>query len=666
MSQPTPVNLSPQGTFTGRPDRYLTSQIQHISHRSPRVSYPSYWPYSYWQQSSTQDIWANALARPEAVGYVIINPSSGPGTQISNDWEIQSRLVRNTGATTLGYVSTNYANKGPARAIGSRSSNTILEEIQRYIDWYKVDGVFLDEVSNGWNEEQSQDHLWYQSLSDQITSRFGAGFITIGNPGVATREEYLPLFDTLVTFENTAERYLTTNQDQILPYHYRNQPKSKFWHMIHDVTSLEQAQACLKRATQLKTGHIYLTEDTNDHDAAAGEMWGNPYDALPSPELLSLQLDWATPTSPNPTPLLSLPPQPLTSIIGDSFSSNTYGNNQGQPWWMATFSQTNLTLVQNYSQAGWNLRDMITGLDSIPSQLTRAAADPSQYVIVCSGGNDVSANRTSAQFRTDLLEVHAILSAQNKHVIFIFPHHLFAQYHSQFATQYLALHDTMRSVAHQTNSTFISTFNQLGSPKTGLNAMFDQGDNMHVTPQGHHALGSFIAQTLINNPYLPITHSTPVYTPTPIPSPQAFYSTSQDQSAIATTTNTTLFPSGSVHRLRASSGGYASVATTSTTIPVNSLVRLSFSYHITNYPSSAVILSDPSSGFLVSSVALPSQDQVSLFGGYKLANAQGSTSIVVRTPSTSTGGFGFNFVLQNPAGTAECIVDIGNVRVDVL
>lgn len=270
-----------------------TRGIRHQARAGRFISFPSYWWASYYQENPNLDYWAQTLRRPDRVGFVIVNPNSGPSDATNPDWEIQSRIARHSGATVLGYVSTNYADAGPARAVGSRSHAVILDEIDRYVRWYRVEGVFLDEVSNGWNDAQANDHFWYQELTAKIRAAYGAEFVLVGNCGVNCRAEYLPLFDTVVTYENTAAGYLQASQDQLEPQHFAGQPRSKFWHMVHDVESPDQAQEILARAAELTVSHLYLTDDSNDHKPDAGEMWGNPYDVPPAAWLLEEQLRWA-------------------------------------------------------------------------------------------------------------------------------------------------------------------------------------------------------------------------------------------------------------------------------------------------------------------------------------------------------------------------------------
>lgn len=254
-----------------------------------QISTPSYWPHSYWQENVVKDIWRTALENRHT-GLFIVNPNSGPGAEAAHDWVTQSRIIEEYGKKAIGYVSTNYADKGPAREKGTRNKAVILKEIQNYLDWYSISGIFLDEVSNGWNDEQSKDHEFYADLVKDIRAKH-PDLLLVGNCGAVPRDQYLDYFDVVVTYEQSAERYLKEAPSNIHPRGFRKHGGEKFWHMIHDVTSPRQAEEILARAAHFGVHHVYLTTDSNYHEPPA--LWGNPYDTPPVPWLTALMGQWA-------------------------------------------------------------------------------------------------------------------------------------------------------------------------------------------------------------------------------------------------------------------------------------------------------------------------------------------------------------------------------------
>ena len=69
----------------------------------------------------------------------IVNPNSGPGTFRNPPYVEALRYCHRQGQQVIGYVSTDYA---------TRPLAATLSDIAKYYRWYRVDGIFLDEMSN--------------------------------------------------------------------------------------------------------------------------------------------------------------------------------------------------------------------------------------------------------------------------------------------------------------------------------------------------------------------------------------------------------------------------------------------------------------------------------------------------------------------------------------
>ncbi len=109
----------------------------------PAYFYPSFEPaQSYW----------NELTAAAAAGVrvtAIMNPDNGPGTLPNSDYASAITGFRLAGGKVLGYVYTCYGGGTCVSGLPStRSAADVLADAQRYADWYKVDGIFLDEMSN--------------------------------------------------------------------------------------------------------------------------------------------------------------------------------------------------------------------------------------------------------------------------------------------------------------------------------------------------------------------------------------------------------------------------------------------------------------------------------------------------------------------------------------
>lgn len=232
------------------------------------------------------------VTRGMPLGFVILNIGNGSGQSLDPDFLEQSKRARNAGAKLLGYVRTDY---------GRRDRGEILAEIRNHRDWYAVDGVFLDEGINGWGEQESLIPAFVELYQD-IKGEFGEDFTVVTNPGSNTVQTLVDASDVQMCFENSADKYLDTT----FPDFYQQYPAERFWHVIHDAT-VENVHAVLERATYLRAGHLYVTDDkfvpSGDPQAPAS----NPYDDVPSQAILDAQRYWVAGTDTLDSALAEIP-----------------------------------------------------------------------------------------------------------------------------------------------------------------------------------------------------------------------------------------------------------------------------------------------------------------------------------------------------------------------
>lgn len=221
------------------------------------------------------------VTRGMPLGFVILNIGNGSGVSLDPDFLEQSKRARNAGAKLLGYVRTDY---------GRRDRAEILAEIRNHRDWYQVDGVFLDEGINGWGEQESLVPAFVELYQD-IKSEFGDEFTVVTNPGSNTVQALVDASDVQMCFENSADKYL----DATFPDFYQQYPAERFWHVIHDAT-VENVHAVLERATYLRAGHLYVTDDKFVPSGDPQSPASNPYDDVPSQAILDAQRYWVTGT----------------------------------------------------------------------------------------------------------------------------------------------------------------------------------------------------------------------------------------------------------------------------------------------------------------------------------------------------------------------------------
>ncbi|MBF1543598.1 MAG: spherulation-specific family 4 protein [Prevotella salivae] len=253
-------------------NKYALSNEQFFS----PVTY--YWA-DYYKNENSQ--WGKVLDL-DHLGFTIINNANGAGAEKSTDFEKQVAIARSKGVKILGYVHTGY---------GQRDKTEILSDVRKHIEWYGVDGIFLDETISGWTAEQVALIPHYQELHDEI-KKLNSRLFVVANPGTNTIEAVLPTADIFMTYESNANQYITAkdykDRDIIItqPY-YRTQPKARFWHVVYGVTP-ENYLKVMERAQKEHVGHVYFTDKMKEDNKKPD------YSKAPSPYLLDVQEAWAS------------------------------------------------------------------------------------------------------------------------------------------------------------------------------------------------------------------------------------------------------------------------------------------------------------------------------------------------------------------------------------
>lgn len=266
-----------------------------------------YWP-DYYQDGKPGQFskWAQTLKFRDNLGYVILNRNSGDWEAQEVDFQKQGELALGAGAKkVLFYIKTQYGaainpdaeeNRGIPNA-AKFTKEYILEHLKRAKHWYGdlVQGVFLDEVINGWDARK--DRLpWYKDLIDTIRRENGLDFVIAINTGSNISQAVCDLdFDVCMMFEGTATKFLEEDPTSpILPDHMKAYPSTRWWAVVHSVTS-ENYQKVFDKADNLAISHLYVTDGFLVEDPQNGGQWhpvGNPYENPPGAEIRELIIPW--------------------------------------------------------------------------------------------------------------------------------------------------------------------------------------------------------------------------------------------------------------------------------------------------------------------------------------------------------------------------------------
>lgn len=251
--------------------------------------------------------WANILKFAGSLGIVILNRNSGNWDEFDVDFKKQAELALAAGAKcAVFYVKTQYLaatlpQGDPGRNnvpdVDKYTEEYILGQIAKAKEQYGdvCQGVFLDEAINGWGAQAGRIPA-YKSLIDKIRARYGKEFLIVINSGSNISEDMCKLdFDVCMMFEKDAAAFL--NEDQgtpILPDHMKAYPSTRWWAVVHGVTS-ENYKSVFDKADKLGIAHLYITDGQLREDPQQGGQWapvGNPYANPPSQHILDLVVPW--------------------------------------------------------------------------------------------------------------------------------------------------------------------------------------------------------------------------------------------------------------------------------------------------------------------------------------------------------------------------------------
>lgn len=251
--------------------------------------------------------WAQILKFAGSLGIVILNRNSGNWDEFNVDFKKQAELALAAGAKrAVFYVKTQYLaatlpTGDPGRAnvpdVDKYTEEYILSQIDKATTQYGdvCQGVFLDEAINGWGAQADRIPA-YKSLIDKIRAKYGKEFLIVINSGANISEDMCKLdFDVCMMFEKDAAAFLVEDPGTpILPDHMKAYPSTRWWAVVHGVTS-ENYKSVFDKADKLGISHLYITDGQLREDPQRGGQWepvGNPYANPPSQHILDLVVPW--------------------------------------------------------------------------------------------------------------------------------------------------------------------------------------------------------------------------------------------------------------------------------------------------------------------------------------------------------------------------------------
>ncbi|KAJ5513320.1 Spherulation-specific family 4 [Penicillium fimorum] len=204
-------------------------------------------------------IYDTVAAHPSIPFYLIINPSTGPGTTEYPDEVFITAIAKlNSYSNTklLGYTYTKQ---------GTRASSEVEKDIAVYAKWanyaeqnIRLSGIFFDEAADG---EDPSKLAYFQNLSRK--SKSSSLSTVVFNPGVKLKADVAKWFeaaDFIVEFENTYANWVARAPDENFstPEHY-----GKDAVILNQTPEDASIDDVVRLAKDMGLGAIYLASDDN-------------------------------------------------------------------------------------------------------------------------------------------------------------------------------------------------------------------------------------------------------------------------------------------------------------------------------------------------------------------------------------------------------------------
>ncbi|WP_329136207.1 spherulation-specific family 4 protein [Streptomyces sp. NBC_01476] len=198
--------------------------------------------------------WAE-LARPGApLDWVAFDVARGPGSRPDPLHAEALTRVRENGVPVLGLLDT---------AHGIRPFGELVSDASHYLDWYRVDGFYLDRAPTlrGGAAECRRVVTTLRALLD-ADRRPGVPPLVVLAPGVHPYPGYAEFADQLVTFNGPWTRYRWSEA----PQWTASYPPTRFAHLVHGVPEAHLDTA-LRVARWQGAGTVCFTDRTDREGA---------------------------------------------------------------------------------------------------------------------------------------------------------------------------------------------------------------------------------------------------------------------------------------------------------------------------------------------------------------------------------------------------------------
>ncbi|MGW0735046.1 spherulation-specific family 4 protein [Streptomyces sp. NPDC002851] len=199
----------------------------------------------------------SVAAEAAPLHWTVLNVADGPGARPDPHCLEAAGRLRNTGSRVLGHLDLDF---------GDRCFGELVSEAHRYLDWYQVDGFYLDRAPT----ERAALPDTRRTTTTLKALVGGADAHLVLGPGTHPYPGYAETADQLVTFSGTWADY---RWSQVAEW-TAEYPAERFCHFVYGVPHGHLDEA-LRIARWQGAGTVYFTDRTDRGGTA------DPFEALP-------------------------------------------------------------------------------------------------------------------------------------------------------------------------------------------------------------------------------------------------------------------------------------------------------------------------------------------------------------------------------------------------
>jgi Spherulation-specific family 4 len=203
--------------------------------------------------------WDRLIASADRTPIVaIVNPASGPGKRVDENYTKVFSKAQRTKAVLIGYVTLGYA-KRPASAVKA--------EVDRWLELYPgTQGIFFDEQPS-----QAIDAATVGECIAYARGKLGRSALLVTNPGVVCAREYLGGDDGSVACLFEHEKGFAAYRP---PAWAKSVGAGRLAVLGYHVATKDQMRMFLRDSVEKLAANVYVTDATIAN--------GNPWDRLPT------------------------------------------------------------------------------------------------------------------------------------------------------------------------------------------------------------------------------------------------------------------------------------------------------------------------------------------------------------------------------------------------